>query len=56
MTTNQKVNGQAMPTTQGTSIFNGFQNAEIKRPDLVKGGVSGSGEDEGTIVIESVWF
>lgn len=50
---NQKINRQAMSTAQGTSVFNNFQNVEIKRPDLVKGGVGG---DEMTDIVEIVWI
>ncbi|MFK7904397.1 MAG: hypothetical protein AB8B69_04690 [Chitinophagales bacterium] len=53
MTTNQKVNGQAMPTTQGTTAFNDFQYAEIERPDLVKGGVVGEGDDA---IVDVIWI
>ncbi len=56
MITNQKVNEQAMPTTQGTSVFSSFQNAEIKRPDLVKGGVGDVGGDEVEGGIQVVWI
>ena len=56
MTTNQKVNGQAMPTAQGTSTFNSFQNAEIKRPDLVKGGTVGDEGGDSEVSVQVIWI